>query len=117
MPLYTIANPTRAPRTIILAGAGYAIAPGATSQPLELPDNIAADERAAGMAVEAVGEAKAAPEPEAVEPDDLSEPKAEGDKFDAMTDEELRDFVEDATGDRPHHRAGREKLLTLARAV
>ena len=113
MPLYTVTNPTRAPRTIILAGAGYAIAPGATSQPLELPDNIAADERAAGMTVEAVGEAKSAPEPEA----DASEPDAEGDKFDAMTDEALRDFVEDATGDRPHHRAGREKLLTLARAV
>lgn len=33
-----------------------------------------------------------------------------------MSDDELRDLIEDRDGARPHHKLGRDKLLSLARA-
>lgn len=35
--------------------------------------------------------------------------------LDAMTDEELRDFIKEQTGKAPHHKLGRAKLLAKAR--
>jgi len=32
----------------------------------------------------------------------------------AMTDDELRDFIERKTGKKPHHKAGHDKLVALA---
>ena len=106
MPSYLVTNPTKAQRTILLSGASHVLAPG-ESKPIELPDNIAEDERTAGMEVSAV-EAPSG---------DASEPEGEGDNFDAMTEDELRDFIEDNTGERPHPRTGRAKLLAAAREV
>lgn len=103
MPAYVVTNPTKAPRVILLSGATHVLAPGA-SEPIDLPDNIAEDERTAGMEVAGGKITKDAPE-------------GNGDNFDAMTDDELRDIIEDKTGDRPHPRTGREKLLAAARAV
>ena len=59
--------------------------------------------------------------PEAPDLDEPSEPKAsdeeerKGDSIDAMTDNELRDLIEDRDGERPHHKTGRDKLLAMAR--
>ncbi len=47
-----------------------------------------------------------------VEDPQTSEPNVALD-LDAMSDDELRDYVERMTGEKPHHRAGREKLLAL----
>lgn len=38
----------------------------------------------------------------------------EGELIGAMTDDELRDFIERKTGKKPHHKAGHDKLVTLA---
>lgn len=114
MPTYTITNPTRAPRTILLTGASHTVLAG-ESKEIDLPDNIAEDERTAGMTVEKDGKAKSEPETEVEAETDDSDAEAEGDRFDNMTDDELRDFIEDATGERPHPRTGRPKLLAAAR--
>lgn len=39
--------------------------------------------------------------------------KVEAEPVDGPSDEELRDMIEDATGNRPHHRTGREKLVAM----
>lgn len=54
--------------------------------------------------------AKAEPKPEPVV-------ETEQDEFDVSSDEELRDFIEEKTSDRPHHKTGRSKLLEMARAI
>jgi len=41
----------------------------------------------------------------------------EADAYDGMSDEALRDMVEEKTGDRPHQRTGRAKLLAAVRAA
>lgn len=103
MPTYLVKNPTKAPRVILLGGAGHLVLPG-QEKPIDLPEGIAADERKAGMEVSAV-EA-----PKGVESDS-------DDRFDNMTDDELRDFIEDNTSERPHPRTGRAKLLAAAREI
>lgn len=103
MPTYLVKNPTKAPRVILLGGAGHLVLPG-QEKPLDLPEGIAADERKAGMEVSAVE----APKSEESEGDD---------RFDNMTDDELRDFIEDNTSERPHPRTGRAKLLAAAREI
>lgn len=54
---------------------------------------------------------------------DLDEPKhpqdatdnSESDSFADLSDNELRDLIEDRDGERPHHKTGRDKLLAMAR--
>lgn len=113
MPAYIVKNPTRAPRTILLTGASYTLAPGEEKE-IDLPDNIAADERTAGMEVTGKNAPKEAPkEAPKAEP----KPDEGEDRFEGMEDDELRDFIEDNTGDRPHPRTGRAKLLAAAREI
>lgn len=45
------------------------------------------------------------------------EPLPEADAYDGMSDEALRDMIEEKTGDRPHPRTGRAKLLDAVRAA
>jgi hypothetical protein len=40
---------------------------------------------------------------------------ADAPDFDAMSDDDLRTFIEKRDGERPHHRTGRETLLRKAR--
>ena len=37
------------------------------------------------------------------------------DQFTGLTDDQLRDHIEDKTDKRPHHKTGRDSLLELAR--
>lgn len=108
MPAYIVKNPTRAPRTILLTGASHTLAPGEEKE-IVLPDNIAEDERTAGMEVTGGKESKG----------EASQQNAgDGeDRFSDLSDDELRDFIEDNTGDRPHPRTGRAKLLAAAREI
>ena len=58
--------------------------------------------------------------PEAPDFDEPEHPQdatdnSESDSIDAMTDNELRDLIEDRDGERPHHKTGRDKLLAMAR--
>lgn len=41
--------------------------------------------------------------------------EADGDPIANMSDNELRDLIEDRDGERPHHKTGRDKLLAMAR--
>lgn len=103
MPTYLVKNPTKAPRVILLGGAGHLVLPG-QEKPIDLPEGIAADERKAGMEVSAVEAPKGG--------------ESEGDdRFDNMADDELRDFIEENTSERPHPRTGRAKLLAAAREI
>lgn len=54
---------------------------------------------------------------EKAEDEPASDESEEGDRFSDMTDDELRAFIEEETGDEPHHRTGRPKLLEMARKV
>lgn len=111
MPAYIVKNPTRAPRTILLGTASHTIL-GGESKEIDLPDNIAEDERTAGMEVTG----KNAPKEASKEEPKPDEGEGE-DRFENMTDDELRDFIEDNTGERPHPRTGRAKLLAAAREI
>lgn len=104
MPTYLVKNPTKAPRVILLGGAGHLVLPG-QEKPIDLPDNIADDERTAGMDVSAV------------EAPSQRNAGDEEDRFSDLTDDELRDFIEDNTSERPHPRTGRAKLLAAAREI
>lgn len=53
---------------------------------------------------------------EAAERDRLEKPTELHDEFSALDEDGLRAFLTDRDGKRPHHRAGREKLLSMARA-
>ena len=109
MPAYIVKNSTRAPRTILLTGASHTLAPSEEKE-IDLPDNIAEDERTAGMEVTGGEAAKESPKEE-------PKPDEGEDRFEGMEDDELRDFIEDNTRDRPHPRTGRAKLLAAAREI
>lgn len=58
--------------------------------------------------------------PEAPDLDEPEHPQdatdnSESDSFADLSDNELRDMIEDRDGERPHHKTGRDKLLAMAR--
>lgn len=48
-------------------------------------------------------------------PQDAAADPTDDDPIANMSDNELRDLIEDRDGERPHHKTGRDKLLAMAR--
>ena len=65
-----------------------------------------------------LGAVKAKPRTEKVEEAPEPEPGPENtDAFDDMTDAELREYIEQETGEKPHWKAKRETLIEQARSL
>ena len=101
MPKFTVTNPRKSARTIFTASGQVKIMPGYSAN-VELTDAQAESEAIAGMTVNKI---------------DAPEGKPEADKFDAMSDDDLREFIEAETGEKPHWKAKRKTLLSAARGV
>ena len=102
MPKVTLSNPRKKGRFVSVDGGSVHI-PAGESRDMELTDEQIEAEKKAGLTVES----KSEPEPET----------GEGDRFDDMSEEELRDYIETETGDKPHWKASPDTLREKARAI
>lgn len=109
MPTVTVKNPRKAYRTIFPVSGGKAVVPPGGMADVDLTDAEIETEKAAGLSV---GDAPAKPAPTPTP--ELSE---ESDKFSDMTEQELRDYIETETGDKPHWKASIDTLREKARAI
>lgn len=118
MAFHKVTNTTKDERRAIFTGEGYVtIEPGQS----KIVDVDEADLKAnkAFFKAEKADQADADADEVVLETDRINPPvaleNADG-PYAGMTDEALRDMVEEKTGDRPHPRTGRAKLLDALRA-
>ena len=88
-------NLTNSPQMV----AGHRIQARGTSEPIELDPQTLKVVKASGL----YAILDSAPEPT-------------GDAYDDMTTDELKELYEVVTGEKPHHKTGRAKLLDAIRA-
>jgi hypothetical protein len=111
----TIKNTSKAPQGVHTVDGLVFIEPGHQRTVIVHPDHAERTKRSSLLSVEVRDETEASPEPATA--DGPSAPPAEFDPdlIDAMTDEELRAFIQNRDGRAPHPNTGREKLLARAK--
>lgn len=116
MPKVTLHNPRKAGRLVFVEGGSVHIPPGKSAD-VELTDAQIETEKKAGLEVEGASKSKSLVGEKGSEVFNPEQETDEGDKFDAMNDDELREYIEAETGDKPHWNAKEETLREKARSL
>lgn len=115
--MHNITNNSKAEQGVWSVGGLVTIAPGAT-RPVEVREDYL--ERVMALPFLSVVAASPLDHDRDGKPGGVADPSPltadeEAELIDAMTDDELRDFIERKAGKKPHHKMGREKLVEAAK--